>query len=93
MYLEFGSNDEIHESVGGLYLTLGGYLGAIVVTFLTTKKNVFNPYVDKIFIAISAFILLIIGARGPLIFTVLCVILYLINKRKISLLFPQFVNL
>lgn len=84
MYLEFGSNDEIHESVGGLYLTLGGYLGAIVVSFLTTKKNVFNSYIDKILIAISAFILLIIGARGPLIFTVLCVILYLINKRKIS---------
>lgn len=56
IYTQLGSNEEIHDSIGGLYLTLGGYLGVSILFLLTTHKPVFGLYIDKIIIICSFFI-------------------------------------
>ena len=93
IYTQLGSNEEIHDSIGGLYLTLGGYLGVSILFLLTTHKPVFGLYIDKIIIICSFFLLLIIGARGPLIFTVLCFLLFLLSRKHISLSQKKIANL
>lgn len=92
VYTQLGGNEEMHDSIGGLYLTLGGYLGVSILFLLTTQKPIFSLYIDKIIIVCSFFLLLIIGARGPLLFTVLCSLLYLLRKKQFSVSKRKIIN-
>jgi hypothetical protein len=79
------------NSLGGLYLTLGLNLGIIVLILKFSHSKIFNPNIDN-FVFYSSFILLVlIGARGPLLFTLFVFILYYLSRltklRKVNLKF------
>lgn len=74
---------EMAESVDDLYLTLGEHLGIIILILQFSEKQIFTKTLDKILFYISFILLLIIGARGPLLFAILAIILhYIINFRQ-----------
>lgn len=76
-----------YEAISGLYLSLSGYLGLIVVLFLTSKEPFFKSRVrDRIFVIGLVLLMLLLGARGPLIFALFVFgISYLYNLERIKL--------
>ncbi len=95
-YNRLGNIAEIRENILRLYLMLGQCLGAIILTFLTKRSTVFHPLVDKLLIVLCLFLLIIIGARGPLIFTIVCSLLYLcknFNFKSLPYLTKTFIGI
>jgi O-antigen ligase len=66
-----------YSAIGGLYLTLSEYLGLILVLVLTKKKDVFiSKAYDLVIATISLGLMVLLGARGPLIFALLVYSIY-----------------
>jgi hypothetical protein len=84
-------SNETLKSIGGLYLTLGLNLGIIVLILKFSSLTIFSFNTDKFIRYLSLLLLVIIGARGPLIFTIFAYILYylfsLLKLKKIRLQF------
>jgi O-antigen ligase len=84
------SNESL-KSVGGLYLTLGLNLGIIVLILKFSSSTIFNFKADTYIRYLSFILLVLIGARGPLVFTIIIYILYylfsLVKLKKIRLQF------
>jgi hypothetical protein len=75
------------QSIFGLYLMVAYISGLCILLLFIFKKELFkNKYLTYILISFFIFILLISGARGPLIFTILSLLLLFIidfNIKKI----------
>ncbi|NDV58983.1 O-antigen ligase [Bacteroides sp. 519] len=76
---------ENYESVNALYLILGISLGVCAVFLTTKEKDLFGKKVDRISSILSFFLLIMLGARGPLLFAVFCVLFPCLFKRKIHI--------
>lgn len=71
----------------GLYLVLSTLLGIGLVLILTSKEVVFeNKYIDYSIAFFSLIIIILLGARGPLIFAIGLLIIYFFAK------FPKFLQ-
>lgn len=75
-------SDAMTKGISNLYLTLGENLGIIILLLKFNKYSIFKSNIDKYFIYISFLLLIIIGARGPLIFAILIFILYYVISYK-----------
>jgi len=68
-------------SVDGQYLTLSTFLGIITLILLTSESNIFkNKIIDRIVAILAFFLILLLGARGPLIFMLFAYFLYFLNN-------------
>jgi hypothetical protein len=68
---------EMFYQVMGLYLTLATVEGLVLLVLVTSPEKIFNINLLRIFfIALSFAFLVLSGARGPLIFAVLALILF-----------------
>lgn len=76
--------DSFHDQESGtigLYLVLSTLLGISFLVIITSTQKVFkNKIIDYIFATIAFSLILMLGARGPLIFAVLVILLYLFFK-------------
>ena len=77
-------NGEVFSAIGGLYLSLSEYLGLVVVLFLTKNGTfVFSRKADVVFVVFAVFVMLLLGARGPVIFALLVYALYYLNSIRV----------
>jgi O-antigen ligase len=95
VYLPIAGNFYVNwdeEEVGfiRMYLALGENLGFIVLILFLTKKNIFNKNVDLILSLVAFVLLLAIGARGPLLFVVIVLLINFIFKQKRKLITLHF---
>ncbi len=68
------------SSLGGQYLSLGLNLGIIVLIMKFSRLRIFSTNTDNFIFYFSFILLLLIGARGPLLFTVFVLILYYLSR-------------
>jgi len=73
--------------IAGLYLSLSGFLGLLVVLFLTAKENIMGTRRLDILMALGFILLmLLLGARAPLMFSLgIYLLYYLFNLKEIRL--------
>lgn len=81
------SNQGITE-ISGLYLSLGIINGVLIVVLSTSRKTFFyNKYIDHLISLVFFAFTMFSGARGPILFAIFCVFLYIsiqfiLNKIK-----------
>lgn len=81
------------DSVSGMYLDIGEYLGLSLVFCATSSDKLWKSSIlDSLITFTCLIVLLLIGARGPLIFSTLIIVIDYIFKRKINLSFLFRVN-
>lgn len=82
VYLDYsaytGANKEIYESVLGLYLVCSTLLGINVLVIACSKTKIFKSSVisTSVFV-VSLLMMVILGARGPLIFCLVLLLLFM----------------
>ncbi len=72
-----------YSAIGGLYLSLSEYLGLIVILILTQKTE--GPFLkgyDVVVVMIVLGLMLLLGARGPILFVVFVYGLYYLSTIK-----------
>ncbi len=70
-----------YSAIGGLYLTLSEYLGLILILILTKRKNSIISSSYDLMLALMAFgLMVLLGARGPLIFAIVIYFLYYLSS-------------
>lgn len=80
-------------SVSGMYLDIGEYLGLSLVFCATSSDKLWkSSFLNSLITFTCLIILLLIGARGPLIFSILIIVIDYVFKRKINLFFLFRVN-
>jgi len=80
---EIGINivNEYSKGIVGLYLGLNFILGILICALITSRELIFNNKAVDYSIAFAGLIcMLLLGGRGPLIFLVLCLLLYRLSK-------------
>ncbi|MBW1938546.1 MAG: hypothetical protein JRI67_07250 [Deltaproteobacteria bacterium] len=76
-----GIVNEYSKGIIGLYLGLNFILGILVCALITSRELIFNNRAVDCSIAFAGLIcMLLLGGRGPLIFLVLCLLLYRLSK-------------
>lgn len=84
-----GSSTELKKGqafseIGGLYLSLAEYLGMIVILFLTKcSEAIFSKKKDILVVAGIVFVMLLLGARGPVLFAMLVYALYYLYSIRV----------
>ncbi|HNQ67373.1 MAG TPA: O-antigen ligase family protein [Bacteroidales bacterium] len=81
IYLDYinyrGANKEIFEPILGLYLVCSTLLGINVLVLACSKERIFKSSVISTSVLITSLLMMVIlGARGPLIFCLVLLILY-----------------
>ena len=72
---------QVSESILGLYLSLSIVLGILSCILVTSRENIFfNKAIDYSIVVAGLFCIFLLGGRGPLIFVVLCLIVYFMKK-------------
>ena len=72
---------EVYRQISGLYLTCGGLLGINIIILYTSKKRIFNQRaISIILLVLSIVLLLLLGARGPIFFTIISIVLFEIYR-------------
>lgn len=75
---------EAFEAIEGLYLSLSGYLGLLVVLFLTAKEPVWkSKLIDWGYVLLLLLLLMLLGARGPILFALFVFLLYYLYNLKV----------
>ncbi len=72
-----GVKSELYDSIGGLYLVCATLLGINTLILACSNHRIFkNLYVNIFFILFSISLMFVLGARGPLIFVILILIVF-----------------
>lgn len=70
---------ETYRQISGLYLFCGVLLGINIIVLFTSKKTIFNnKTTSNLLLLLSVVLMFLLGARGPMLFTFFCIIIYLI---------------
>jgi hypothetical protein len=73
--------NEYSKGIIGLYLGLNFILGILICLLITSRALIFNNRIVDYSIVLAGLIcMLLLGGRGPLIFLVLCLLLYRLSK-------------
>lgn len=76
-----GYRYENYDFISGLYLTCSTLLGVNVIILASTNFKIFRSYIVQIFITVFSFaIMILMGARGPIVFTVFLLLVFFIIK-------------
>ncbi|MDD3741842.1 MAG: O-antigen ligase family protein [Bacteroidales bacterium] len=81
VYLDYsnytGANKDMYESVLGLYLVCSTLLGINVLVIACSKEKIFkSPAISTAVLVMSLLMMLILGARGPLLFCMVLLLAY-----------------
>lgn len=72
------------SAIGGLYLTLSEYLGLIVVLLLTKQgERIFSRTSEIVLVVMVLGLMVLLGARGPIVFVVFVYGLYYLSTIKV----------
>lgn len=70
-----------YSAIWGLYLSLSEYLGLVVIWLLTKKEEViFNRWADIAIVMVVLMVMVLLGARGPIIFVCIVGVLYFLSS-------------
>lgn len=76
---EFGE----YSAISGLYLSLSSYLGLLLILYLTSEEAIFKSKSRDRFLIITILVLmLLLGARGPLLFALMVFAIYYVSRIK-----------
>lgn len=69
-----------------MYLAIGENLGFVVLILFFTRTKIFTKNLDIVLSLIAFLLLLVIGARGPLLFVVIILFIHFLFKQKRKIL-------
>jgi O-antigen ligase len=73
-----------YSAIGGLYLTLSEYLGLIVILLMTRKgERIFSKNLDITAVILILILMVLLGARGPILFVGIVYGLYYLSSIRI----------
>lgn len=85
--LTAGTALEAFQAIEGLYLSLSGYLGLLLVLYLTAREPIWKSKLqDRLLVLVLLLLLALLGARGPILFAgVVFLLSVLYNLRVLRL--------
>ena len=85
-------DSDLYLKITGLSLTLAVYGGIILLVLISTKQKIFKKNIYNIGISLLFFVFLLLsGARGPIFFLIISLLLFL-GKKVVNLKIPLNVN-